>query len=187
MMWLATVNLRTPAPHWSRNRAVDSGLRNEMIDQFHSLDPGFIGWIWVSFCSKETIEGITGRLSYCWWQPEIRLTSWGWWFIPLFMMGFIHPRWWLFGISEPSTVSRVQNWHQTRGPFSSIYIFTSFTPDFLAAKSSYARRPNQKNKTGKTVKCLKKPTQLRPFARHLVGKIIAIFCDPLLITKHSPV
>ena len=41
--------------------------------------------------------------SDCWWQPEIRqhieVSS-----LSSYFQGFIHP-WWLFGISEPSTVS----------------------------------------------------------------------------------
>ena len=59
------------------------------------------GWDW-----NQNLAGMSKSTCYCWWQPEIRpspVDNVGI-FSLSYLQGFIHPRW-LFGISEPSTVS----------------------------------------------------------------------------------
>ncbi len=55
---------------------------------------------------KEPRPRSGSKMHQSWWLPEIRkLTSWGWYFIPIFTGLFIHPKWWLFGISAINSIN----------------------------------------------------------------------------------
>ena len=95
--------MRDHSPHGSRGVGLTgSAQRNGTKETLWGAKGcGWGGSKWAS--QKTRIPTVDGSFE----NPGIKLTSWGEgsWNLPFIYKVFIHPKRWLFGISEPSTVS----------------------------------------------------------------------------------